>query len=116
VTAVNDAPSFTKGVDQTVNEDAVRTKLRELGVRPISVRVRQTRVLSDADRSRRRTIITRLFSAQPSVAVNGNVDVTPGGPMRSATADGDGPRLSDNRPARSMGRGYERPADVHNYG
>ena len=73
VNAVNDAPSFTKGADQTVNEDA--------GPRACPDGRRRSRPVAERERSDGNFVVsnnnTGLFSAQPAVAANGTLTYTP---------------------------------------
>ena len=76
INAVNDAPSFTKGADQTVLEDCRRADRRRLGdrhqspVRPTS-RARRSPSSSRNDNN-------ALFSAQPAVDADGTLTFTAG--------------------------------------
>ncbi len=74
VSAVNDAPSFVKGAEQTVNEDSG----------PISVPGWATAISAGPANESSQTVSftvgnnnTSLFSAQPAVAANGTLTYTP---------------------------------------
>jgi len=74
ITAVNDAPSFTKGADQTVNEDAgaqtVNSWATGLSKGPVN----------EADQTLSFTTTNNnnaLFSVQPTIDSNGNLTYTP---------------------------------------
>jgi VCBS repeat-containing protein len=75
VTAVNDAPSFTKGADQTVNEDAgaqtVAGWATLVSAGPAD-EVGQTLTFNVTNNTN-----AALFSVQPSVAANGTLTYTP---------------------------------------
>ena len=74
VTAVNDAPSFAVGADQTVNEDsgaATRARLRDLD---------QTGPADESGQTVDFTVTNddnALFSGQPAIAPNGTLTFTP---------------------------------------
>ncbi len=91
VTAVNDAPSFTKGTDQTVSEDSAAVTVTNWAT-PISA--------GPADESGQTVTFSAsntnnaLFSAQPAVSSNGTLTFTP-----AANANGSATvtlTLSDN--------------------
>jgi len=74
VTPVNDAPSFTKGADQTVNEDAAAQSIGgwataiSAGPADEELQVLDFVVTNDAN---------ALFSVQPAIAPNGTLSFTP---------------------------------------
>jgi len=74
VTPVNDAPSFTKGADQTVNEDAAAQSIGgwataiSAGPADEELQVLDFVVTNDAN---------ALFSVQPAIAPNGTLTYTP---------------------------------------
>ena len=86
VVAVNDAPSFTAGADQSVAR--TRGRSRCPGGRPVSVRVRRT---SRGSRCRSRSTDDNpaLFAVAPAVASDGTLTYTPRG-ARERVGDGDG--------------------------
>jgi hypothetical protein len=75
VTAVNDAPSFTKGVDQTVNEDAAAQTVAgwatAISTGPTADESTQTVTFTTLNNN------NLLFSVQPSIAANGTLTYTP---------------------------------------
>ena len=75
MTAVNDAPSFTKGADQTVLEDAGAQTRHRLGDR--DQRRPGERVAARPSTSSSPTTTTRCSSTQPAVAPNGTLTYTP---------------------------------------
>src|SRR4029077_2846171 len=74
VTAVNDAPSFTRGANQTVNEDAgaqsVSGWATAISAGPANESSQVVDFLVSNDNN-------ALFSAQPAVAANGTLTYTP---------------------------------------
>ena len=74
ITPVNDAPSFTKGADQTVNEDAAAQSIGgwataiSAGPADEELQVLDFVVTNDAN---------ALFSVQPAIAPNGTLSFTP---------------------------------------
>jgi uncharacterized delta-60 repeat protein len=74
VTAVNDVPSFTKGADQTVNEDAgaqtVNGWATSLGKGPANESAQTLSFIVSNDNN-------SLFSSQPTIDASGNLTYTP---------------------------------------
>ena len=113
VTAVNDAPSFTKGADQTVNEDAgpqtvtgwATAHQRRPGERERPDARPSTSTSNNNAASSRRS---------PAVAPNGDADLHAGRrtPTAAATITRDVARQRRHRQRR---RRHERRADVHDH-
>ena len=88
------SPSFTKGADQTVNEDAGAQTVAGWAT-AISAGPGQ-RVRPDADASSSRTTTTALCSRRsPAVAADGHADLHAGG-QRQRQRDGHASSLKDN--------------------
>jgi len=109
VNPVNDAPSFTRGADQTVNEDAgaqtVPGWATAISAGPPD-EVGQTLTFNITGNTN-----AALFSAGPAVAPNGTLTYTP-----AANANGTATitlTLSDNGGTLNGGVDTERRADVH---
>src|SRR5207245_1965008 len=73
VTPVNDAPSFTKGANQTVNEDAGLQTVTgwATGINDGDPEVAQTLTFNVSNNN------NALFSAQPAVSASGTLTYTP---------------------------------------
>src|SRR6185369_15767344 len=73
VTAVNDAPSFTKGANQTVNEDAGAQTVTywATGISDGDPEVTQSLTFNLSNNN------NALFSAQPAVSASGTFTYTP---------------------------------------
>ena len=86
VTAVNDVPSFTKGADQTVNEDAgaqtVNNWATNISAGPADEAGQTLTFLVTTNND-------ALFSVLPAVSATGHADLHPGG-EREWKRDGDG--------------------------
>ena len=111
VTAVNDAPSFTKGADQTVLEDAgpqtVTGWATAISAGPAE------RERADADVHRHATTTPALFSVQPAIDADGTLTYTP-----AANANGTA-TVTVSAGQRRHGqrrRGHQRGADLHDHG
>ena len=76
ITAVNDAPSFTKGADQTVNEDAGAQTVTgwATGLSTGSANESDQTLSFVASNNN-----NALFSVQPTIDSNGNLSLYPGG-------------------------------------
>ena len=111
-TPVNDAPSFTKGADQTVNEDAGAQTRRRLGDRDLAP-ARPTRrgqtLTFDVDA----TTTPRCSRCSPRSQPTGTLTYTP-----AANANGIGHghrRAPGQRRHGQRRRRHERRADVHDH-
>src|SRR6185437_14196991 len=72
VNPVNDPPSFTKGADQTVNEDATAQTVAGWAT-AVSAGPNETQVVAFTTTNDNNT----LFSAQPSIDASGKLTYTP---------------------------------------
>ena len=109
VTPVNDAPSFTKGADQTVNEDAglqtVAGWATAISAGPNEASQTVSFTVTNDNNS--------LFAVQPAVSPTGTLTYTP-----AANAIRFGDRhlfISDNGGTANGGVDTERGADVHDH-
>ena len=112
VTAVNDAPSFTKGADQTVLEDAgaqtVAGWATGISAGPANEAGQTVDFVVSNDNA-------ALFSVQPAVVVGRDVDATRRRRTRTAAATVT-VQLKDNGGDGQRRRGHVRRADVHDHG
>ncbi len=111
VLAVNDAPSFVKGADQTVLDNAG----------PQSIPGWATFISAGPANESGQTVVfhataadASLFSVQPSIAPNGTLTFTPAYPSGGSTIVT--VTLQDNGGTRQWRRGHQRRADVHDHG
>ena len=111
VTAVNDAPSFAKGPDPTVNEDAGAQTRGGLGDERQRRTGRRGRAALDVQLTTNTN--TALFSVQPSVSATGTLTYT-AAPNRVRFRDHHAHAVRQRR-HRQRRRRHERAADVHDH-
>ena len=110
VTAVNDAPSFTKGADQTVDEDAGAQSVANWATNIVAGPANESGQTLTFEATNNNNA---LFSVQPAMSATGTLTYTP-----AANANGSATvtlRLKDQA-ARQTGRRHQRRPDLHDHG
>ena len=111
VNAVNDAPWFTKGVDQVVNEDAGAQTVAGWATAISAGPANESSQIAELPRDQRQQ--RPVLRASPAIAADGTLTYTAGG-KRQWQRHGDraAPRRRRDRQRR---RGHQCPSDLHDH-